>query len=145
MTYEIGKFRGHSLWMWDGSIPDDDTDEDMYVNRHDYSVWYKGRQLGYMKSDKSCVEPFNERVYKDLKNLKPFTSSKKKVEKEKEKEKEKVKETTSAAEPIPTSSLLDAGSEVEAMLKSAKSYCGVAVLGDEVFADLAKELEVLMG
>lgn len=137
--YEIGKFRGHTLWMWDKDIPDDDTDEDMYVDRYDYSVWYKGRQLGYMKSDKSCVEPFNERVYKDLKNLKSFTPSKKKVEKE------KVKETIPAAEPIPTSSLLDAGSEVEAMLKSVKSYCGVAVLGDEVFVDLAKELEVLMG
>ena len=139
MTYEIGKFRGHSLWMWDGSIPDDDTDEDMYVNRHDYSVWYKGRQVGYMKSDRSCIEPFNERVYKDLKNLKSFTPTKKK--------KEKVKEVTPAAEPVPTStsSLLDAESEVEAMLKSVKGYCGVKVLGDEVFADLAKELETLMG
>ena len=141
MTYEIGKFRGHSLWMWDEDIPDDDMDEDMYVNRHDYSVWYKGRQLGYMKSDRSCVEPFNDRLYNDLKNLKPFTPPKKKVKKEKK----IVKEVTPAAEPIPTSSLLDAGSEVEAMLKSVKGYCGVAVLGDEVFADLAKELEVLMG
>ena len=138
MCYEIGKFRGHILWMWDDDIPDDDMDEDMYVNRHDYSVWYKGRQLGYMKSDKSCIEPFNERVYKDLKNLKSFTPPKKKVKKE-------VKKAAPAAEPIPTSSLLDAGSEVEAMLKSVKDYCGVAVLGDEVFADLAKELEVLMG
>ena len=138
MTYEIGKFRGHTLWMWDSDIPDDDTDEDMYVNRHDYSVWYKGRQVGYMKSDKSCIEPFNERVYKDLKNLKSFTPPKKKV-------KEITKETAPAAEPIPTSSLLDAESEVEAMLKSVKGYCGVAVLGDEVFADLARELEVLMG
>jgi hypothetical protein len=138
-TYEIGRFRGHTLWMWDDDIPDDDMDEDMYVNRHDYSVWYKGRQIGYMKSDRSCVEPFNERVYNDLKNLKPFTPPKKKVKKE------KVKEVTSAAEPIPTPSLLDAGSEVEAMLKSVKGYCGVAVLGDEVFADLARELEVLIG
>lgn len=141
--YEIGKFRGHTLWMWDNDIPDDDMDEDMYVNRHDYSVWYKGRQLGYMKSDRSCVEPFNERVYNDLKNLKVFTPLKKKVEEVKESFKEVV--TTPAAEPTPVPSLLDAGSEVEAMLKSVKDYCGVVVLGDEVFADLAKELEVLMG
>jgi hypothetical protein len=140
-TYEIGRFRGHTLWMWDEDIPDDDMDEDMYVNRHDYSVWYKGRQLGYMKSDRSCVEPFNERVYNDLKNLKTFTPPKKKVEKEKE----VIKEVAPAAEPIPVPSLLDAGSEVEAMLKSVKGYCGVAVLGDEVFADLARELKVLMG
>lgn len=138
MCYEIGKFRGHILWMWDDDIPDDDMDEDMYVNRHDYSVWYKGRQLGYMKSDRSCVEPFNDRLYNDLKNLKPFTPPKKKVKKE-------VKKVTPAAESVSTSFLLDAGSEVEAMLKSVKDYCGVAVLGDEVFADLAKELEVLMG
>lgn len=141
MTYEIGKFRGHILWMWDDDIPDDDMDEDMYVNRHDYSVWYKGRQVGYMKSDRSCVEPFNDRLYKDLKNLKPFTPPKKKVKKEKK----IVKEATPAAEHIPVPSLLDAGNEVEVMLKSVKDYCGVAVLGDEVFADLAKELEVLMG
>lgn len=133
MAYQIGKFRGHILWMWGNDIPDDDTDEDMYVNRHDYSVWYKGRQVGYMKSDKSCIEPFNERVYKDLKNLKTF---KKKVKKEK---------VAPAAEPILASSLLDAESEVEKMLKSVKYYCGAEVLGDEVFADLAKELEVLMG
>lgn len=139
MTYEIGKFRGHSLWMWDGSIPDDDTDEDMYVNRHDYSVWYKGRQVGYMKRDKSCVEPFNERVYQDLKNLKPFTPPKKKVKKE------IIKEDIPAAEPTSVPSLLDAGSEVEAMLKSVKDYCGAKVLSSEVFADLARELEALIG
>ena len=131
MHYEIGKFRGHILWMWDDDIPDDNIDEDMYVNSYDYSVWYKGRQVGYMKSDKSRIEPFYERAYN---NLKTFTLPKKEEEKEK---------TTPAAEP--TSSLLDAGSEVEAMLKSVKDYCGVAVLGDEVFADLARELEVLMG
>ncbi len=140
-TYEIGKFRGHILWMWDEDIPDDDMDEDMYVNRHDYSVWYKGRQVGYMKSDRSCVEPFNERVYNDLKNLKPFTPPKKKVKKEKE----KTKKATLAAELTPVPSLLDAENEVEAMLKSVKGYCGAKVLGDEVFAELAKELEVLMG
>jgi hypothetical protein len=89
-----------------------------------------------MKSDRSCIEPFNERVYKDLKNLK---TPEKKVKKE------KVKEAAPAAETIPTSSLLDAESEVEIMLKSVKDYCGVPVLGDKVFADLAKELEVLMG
>ena len=134
MCYQIGKFRGHILWMWNNDIPDDDMDEDMYVNRHDYSVWYKGRQVGYMKSDKSCIEPFYEGVYDSLKSFK------KKVKKE-------VKKDTPAAEPIPipTSSLLDAGSEVETMLKSVKYYCGAEVLDDEVFADLAKELEVLMG
>lgn len=140
-TYEIGKFRGHTLWMWNDDIPEDDIDEDMYVNRHDYSVWYKGRQVGYMKSDRSCIEPFNERVYNDLKSLKPFTPPKKKVKKEKE----RVKKTTPAAEPTTVPSLLDAENEVEAMLKSVKGYCGAKVLGDEVFADLAKELEVLMG
>lgn len=140
MNYEIGKFRGHTLWMRDGDIPDDDMNEDMYVNRHDYSVWYKSHKVGYMKSDKSCIEPFDDRLYKDLKNL---TSPKKKV-----KEVRKIiEETSSAAEstPTPTFSLLDAESEVEAMLKSVKDYCGVAVLGDEIFIDLAKELEVLMG
>ena len=136
MRYEIGKFRGHTLWMWDDNIPDNNMDDNMYVNRHDYSVWYKGRHVGYMKSDKSCVEPFNDRLYKDLKNLKPFTPFKKKVEEE--------KEAIPAAELIPVPSLLDAGNEVEAMLQSVKDYCGVAVLGDEVFADLARELEVLM-
>lgn len=134
MYYEIGKFRGHTLWMGEDNIPNDTIDEDMYVNRHDYSVWYKGQKVGYMKSDRSCIEPFNDRLYKDLKNSKPFTPIKKKV-----------KEVTPAAESIPTSSLLDAGSEVEAMLKSVKDYCGIAVLSDEVFADLARELEVLMG
>ena len=138
-TYEIGKFRGHTLWMWDDDIPDDDMDEDMYVNRHDYSVWYKGRQVGYMTPDKSRIDPFNERVYKDLKNLKSFTSPKKKVKKE--------KKVTPAAEPISTStsSLLDAENEVEKMLKSVKGYCGTKVLSDEVFVELAKELEALIG
>ena len=140
MTYEIGKFRGHTLWMWDSDIPDDDMDEDMYVNRHDYSVWYKGRQVGYMTHDKSRIDPFNERVYKDLKALKltmPEPAAR-------VRENKKVKEAP-AAELIPTSSLLDAGNEVEEMLKSVKVYCGAKVLGDEVFAELAKELEVLMG
>ena len=137
MYYEIGKFRGHTLWMGEDNIPNDIMDEDMYVNRHDYSVWYKGQKVGYMKSDRSCIEPFYDRLYYDLKNSKPFTPIKKKVE--------KVKKVAPAAEPIPTSSLLDAGSEVEAMLKSVKDYCGIAVLSDEVFADLARELEVLMG
>lgn len=69
-----------------------------------------------MKSDKSCIEPFYDKVYNNLK------SSKKK---------EKFKEVVPAAEPtptpIPTSSLLD---DVEATLKSVKDYCGVEVLGD---------------
>lgn len=137
MYYEIGKFRGHTLWMGEDNIPNDTMDEDMYVNRHDYSVWYKGRQVGYMKSDRSCIEPFYDRLYYDLKNSKPFTPTKKK-------EKKRVKKTT-AAEPTSIPSLLDAGSEVETMLKSVKDYCGARVLGDEVFAELAKELEVLIG
>ena len=128
--YEIGKFRGHMLWMWDSDIPDDDTDEDMYVNRHDYSVWYKGRQLGYMKSDRSCVEPFNERVYKDLKNLKPFTPPKKKVKKE-EKPVEKVA-PKKAEEAIPTDDL------VSLTLGSVQTF------GDEVFAELRNNLEQMM-
>ena len=136
MCYQIGKFRGHTLWMWGNDIPDDDTDEDMYVNRHDYSVWYKGWQVGYMKSDKSCIEPFYEGVYDNLKNLKTFTPPKKEVKKEK---------VAPAAELTSIPSLLDAGSEVETMLKSVKDYCGAEVLNDEVFADLARELEVLMG
>lgn len=133
MDYEIGRFRGHRLWMCGDDIPDDNMDEDMYVNSYDYSVWYKGRQIGYMKSDKSRIEPFYEKAYN---NLKFYTLP--------IKEKEKVKETTPAAESTPTSSLLDAGSEVEAMLESVKDYCGVAVLGDEVFADLARKLEALI-
>ena len=86
------------LWMWDDDIPNNDIDENMYVNRHDYSVWYKGQQIGYMKRDKSCIEPFYEKVYDNLK------SSKKK---------EKFEEVAPAAESILTSSLLDTDSEVE--------------------------------
>ena len=133
MAYEIGKCRGHIVWMWDDDIPDNDIDEDMYVNQQDYSVWYKGRRIGYMKKDKSCIDPFYDEIYDNLK------SSKEKVKKE------NFKEVASAAESIPTSSLLDTKSEVEEMLKSVKDYCGAEVLGDEVFADLARELEVLMG
>ena len=99
MYYEIGKFRGHTLWMGEDNIPNDTIDEDMYVNRHDYSVWYKGQKVGYMKSDRSCIEPFYDRLYYDLKNSKPFTPIKKKVKKE--------KEVAPAPESIPTSSLLD--------------------------------------
>lgn len=104
----------HRLWMWDDDIPNNDIDENMYVNRQDYSVWYKGYQIGYMKSDESYIDPFYDKVYDNLK------SSKKK---------EKVKEVVPAAEstPTPTSSLLD---DVEATLKSVKDYCGVEVLGD---------------
>lgn len=131
MAYEIGKCRGHTVWMWDEDISGNDQDEDMYVNRHDYSVWYKGWQIGYMTSDKSCIDPFYDKVYNKLK------PSKKKVETEKGKEAEPI--------PTPTPSLLDRGSEVEEMLKSVKDYCGVEVLGDEVFADLARELEALIG
>ena len=62
----------NTVWMWDDEIS---SDENMYVNRHDYSVWYKGYQIGYMKSDTSYIEPFYEKVYD---NLKSFTSPKKK-------------------------------------------------------------------
>ena len=68
--------------------------DDMY----DYSVWYKGQQIGYMKSDKSCIDSFYDEIYNNLK------SSKKK---------EKVKEVAPAAESTPTSSLLDTESGVE--------------------------------
>ena len=51
-----------------------------------------------MKRDKSCIEPFYEKVYDNLK------SSKKK---------EKSKEVAPAAESILTSSLLDTDSDVE--------------------------------
>ena len=51
-----------------------------------------------MKRDKSCIEPFYEKVYNNLKSSK---------------EKEKIKEVASAAESIPTSSLLDTESDVE--------------------------------
>lgn len=78
-------------------------------------VWYKGYQIGYMKSDKSCIDPFYDEIYD---NLKFFTSSKKEIKRE--------KEATFAAGLIPTSSLLDTESDVE----SVKDYCGVEVLSD---------------
>ena len=62
-------------------------------------VWYKGYQIGYMKRDKSCIDPFYDEVYDNLK------SSKKKIERE--------KEAIFAAGLISTSSLLDTESEVE--------------------------------
>lgn len=140
MGYVIGNFRGHTLWMTNDKTYKNSSTDDMYVNSHDYSVWYKGRQVGYMTHDKSRIDPFNERVYKDLKALKltmPEPAAR-------VRENKKVKEAP-AAELIPTSSLLDAENEVEEMLKSVKDYCGAKVLDDEVFAELAKELEVLMG
>jgi hypothetical protein len=133
MTYEIGKFRGHTVWMWGKDIPDDDMDEDMYVNRHDYSVWYKGRQLGYMKSDRSCVEPFNDRLYNDLKNLKTFTPPKKEVKKEeKPVEKKKKAVPKKAEEAIPADDL------VSITLGSVQTF------GDEVFAELKNSLDKMM-
>jgi hypothetical protein len=133
MTYEIGKFRGHTLWMWGKDIPDDDMDEDMYVNRHDYSVWYKGRQLGYMKSDRSCVEPFNDRLYNDLKNLKTFTPPKKKVEKEeKPVEKKKKVAPKKVEEAIPADDLI------------SLTLGSVQTFGDEVFAELKNSLDKMM-
>lgn len=136
MGYEIGKFRGHTLWMTNDKTYKNSSSDDMYVNSHDYSVWYKGRQVGYMTHDKSRIDPFNERVYKDLKALK--LSMPEPVARVRENKK------APAAKLIPTSSLLDAENEVEEMLKSVKVYCGAKVLGDEVFAELEKELEVLM-
>ena len=135
MAYEIGKFRGrHTLWMTDDNSYKNSSTDDMYVNSHDYSVWYKGRQVGYMTHDKTRINPFNERVYKDLKRVMPDPVARVRENKE-----------VPAAKLIPTSSLLDAENEVEAMLKSVNGYCGATVLGDEVFAELAKELEVLIG
>lgn len=133
MAYEIGKFRGHTLWMTNDKSYKNSSTENMYVNSHDYSVWYKGRQVGYMTHDKSRIEPFYERVYKDLKVVMPEPVARVRENKK-----------APAAELIPTSSLLDAENEVEAMLKSVKGYCGAKVLGDEVFVELAKELEALM-
>ena len=60
----------NTVWMWDDDIPNNDIDEYMYVNRQNYSVWYKGQQIGYMKSDKSCIEPFYVKVYNNLKSSK---------------------------------------------------------------------------
>ena len=53
-------------------------------------------------SDKSCIDPFYDEIYN---NLKSFTSSKKEIKRE--------KEATFAAGLIPTSSLLDTESDVE--------------------------------
>ena len=112
----------NTLWMWDDDIPNNDIDENMYVNWQDYSVWYKGQQIGYMKSDASCIEPFYEKVYDNLKSSK---------------EKEKFKEVAPTAEfTPPTSSLLDTESEVEAMLKSVEDYCRVEVLSDCRFGEI---------
>ena len=88
----------NTVLMWDDEISSDDKDENMYVNRHDYSVWYKGQQIGYMKSDKSCIDPLYDKVYNNLKSSK---------------EKEKFKEVAPAAESIPASFLLDTESDVE--------------------------------
>ena len=110
MGYVIGNFRGHTLWMTNDKTYKNSSTDDMYVNSHDYSVWYKGRQVGYMTHDKSRIDPFNERVYKDLKALKPTMPEP--IARVRENKK------APAAELIPTSSLLDAENEVEEMLKS---------------------------
>ena len=81
-------------------------------------VWYKGQQIGYMKSDKRYIDPFYDEIYDNLK------SSKKK---EKFKEVVPAAESTPTPTPTPTPTLLD---DVEATLKSVKDYCGVEVLGD---------------
>lgn len=57
----------NTVWMWDDEIS---SDENMYVNRRDHSVWYKGYQIGYMKSDRSCIDPFYDKVYNNLKSSK---------------------------------------------------------------------------
>ena len=74
-----------------------------------------------MKSDKSCIDPFYEEIYDNLK------SSKEEVKKE------KFEEVAPAAESILASSLLD---DVEATLKSVKDYCGVEVLSDCRFGEI---------
>jgi hypothetical protein len=82
-----------------------------------------------MKSDRSCIEPFNERVYKDLKNLRPFTPPKKKVKKEEKKKKVAPKRVE---ETIPADDL------VSLTLGSVQTF------GDEVFAELRNNLEQMM-
>ena len=88
----------NTVWMTGDKRYKNSSDNDMYVISQDYSVWYKGQQIGYMKSDKNS---FYDEIYDNLK------SSKEKVKKE------NFKEVASAAESIPTSSLLDTESEVE--------------------------------
>lgn len=133
MYYEIGKFRGHTLWMGEDNIPNDTIDEDMYVNRHDYSVWYKGQKVGYMKSDRSCIEPFYDRLYYDLKNSKPFTPTKKEVKKEeKPVEKKKKVAPKKVKEAIPADDL------VSLTLGSVQTF------GDEVFAELKNSLDKMI-
>lgn len=73
-----------------------------------------------MKSDKSCIDPFYEEIYGNLK------SSKEEVKKE------KFEEVAPAAGFISTFSLLD---DVEGVLKSVKDYCGVEVLSDCRFGE----------
>ena len=79
-------------------------------------------------SDKSCIVPFYDEIYN---NLKSFTSSKKEIKRE--------KEATFAAGLISTSSLLD---DVEATLKSVKDYCGVEVLGDCRFGERVRVRDI---
>ena len=69
-----------------------------------------------MKSDKRYIDPFYDEIYDNLKSSK----------------KENFKEVASAAESIPTSSLLD---DVEVTLKSVKDYCGAEVLSDCRFGE----------
>ena len=66
-----------------------------------------------MNSDKSCIDPFYDEIYDNLK------SSKEKVKKE------NFKEVASAAESIPASSLLDAESDVKigkGLLRSGSTW-----------------------
>lgn len=113
----------NTVLMWDDEIS---SDENMYVNRHNYQVWYKEYQIGYMKSDKSCIDPFYDKVYNNLKSSK---------------EKEKFKEVAPAAKSTPASFLLDTESEVEEMLKSVKDYCGAEVLSDCRFGERVRNMD----
>ena len=127
----IGTSRGTKVY-WVDNPEDCELYDDIVIDRRTYIAFYKGYVIGSLAHGAGSFQTFDEDKFYKLK---------KGVYKEKVAEKPKKKEAMAAE----TSSLLDAGSEVEAMLNLVKDYCGVKVLGDEVFADLARELEVLMG
>ena len=139
----IGTSRGTKVY-WVDNPEDCELYDDIVIDRRTYIAFYKGYVIGSLAHGAGSFQTFDEdKFYKLKKGI-----YKEKVEPVEEKlKKKKEAKVAMAAEPTPTptSSLLDAGNEVEAMLKSVKDYCGVAVLGDEVFADLARELEALMG
>ena len=82
-----------------------------------------------MKSDTSCIDPFYDEIYDNLK------SSKEEVKKE------KLEEVAPAAKLIFTPSLLDTENEVEAMLKSIEDYCGAEVLSDCRFGERVRDID----